>query len=432
MPQLPFHRPHARLCRGALVVTLSVALWLLPRVVAAQHVSPGEHDALLRRIEQLEAQVRALTERLGMSSGSTTEVSPASAPAAAHAGATSVAPPDDGAGERETEAALHEEMSADGPRMQLRGYADLLYRKGAAFPERGFALGQADTFVTSRLSERIHVLAEAVFEGNENNELAVDLERILLQFAPNDRLHLAVGRYHTAIGFYNTAYHHGAWFQTATSRPRMFAFEDDGGVLPIHNLGVSATGMLASGPLGLRYVAEVGNGRASTPGREPVQNITDENAGVAVNLGVLARPDRWPGLQAGVSVYQDRLTPGGTRIGETIVAAHAVYQAGRVELLNEALLLRHAIEQGAVRTTTGFYSQAGVRAGAYRPYARVDFLNVDAQDPLYRTLGRDAGIAAGLRYDVGTWAALKGQAERWSHRTSTAAYGFEVQLAFAF
>ncbi len=424
-----WHLPTRPLLSSLLGVLLVTAL--APRPVAGQATpsvsgaSAQDPAALVRRIEQLEAQVHALTERLGGSLGGSTlpPVQSASGPAPAK---------DERGAEDEVQAALHEHEGADGPRMQVRGYADLVYRRGAASAERGFGLGQADAFVTSRLSDRVNVLAEAVFEGSEANELAIDLERILLQFAPSDRLHLSVGRYHTAIGFYNTAYHHGAWFQTATSRPRMFAFEDDGGILPIHNLGISATGQLASGPLGLRYVAEVGNGRAATPGAAPVQNVTDENRGVAVNLGLLARPDWLPGLQAGVSVYRDRLTPGGSRIGETIVAAHAVYQASRLELLNEFLTLRHGVAGAPVRVSTGFYSQAGVRVGRYSPYARIDYLHVNALDPLYGAMGRDTGLAAGLRYDVGSWAAIKGQGERWSRRTGDPAYGFGMQLAFAF
>lgn len=423
-PRLAVRTPRLRLWWLLLALTLFVVP-VAPARAQASQPSTDDHDALVRRIEQLEAQVRALTEQLGAPetsarrTGRTEAVSTPTSTAA------------ESSDDHEVEAVLHDHEAADGPRMQVRGYADVLYRRGAAFPDRGFGLGQADAFITSRLSDSVNVLAEAVFEGNDRNELSIDLERILLQFAPSDRLHLAVGRYHTAIGFYNTAYHHGAWFQTAAGRPRMFAFEDDGGVLPIHNLGISASGVLSEGPLGLRYVAEVGNGRASTPGHEPVQNVTDENRGVAFNLGLNARPDWLPGFQTGVSVYRDRLTPGGPDVKETIVAAHAVYQSSRVELLNEALLLRHRVLDTA-RRTSGAYSQAAVRVGRYRPYARVDYLNVDALDPLYGEMGRDSGVAAGLRYDVGRWAALKGQAERWSHRTGPSAWGFAAQLSFAF
>ena len=55
---------------------------------------------------------------------------------------------------------------------------------------------------------------------------------------------VAVGRYHTAIGYYNNAYHHGKWLQTAAERPHIYDFEDSGGLLPIHNVGVSVSGAI--------------------------------------------------------------------------------------------------------------------------------------------------------------------------------------------
>ena len=84
----------------------------------------------------------------------------------------------------------------------------------------------------------------------------------MLSYSPNDFFSASVGRYHTGIGYYNTAYHHGTWFQTATGRPLIFAIDGDIGVIPIHTLGVSATGAIPSGSLGLHYVAEFGSGRA--------------------------------------------------------------------------------------------------------------------------------------------------------------------------
>jgi hypothetical protein len=43
--------------------------------------------------------------------------------------------------------------------------------------------------------------------------------------------------------------------QTAVGRPFIFAFEDEGGILPIYNVGLSAAGRVPSGGLNLQYVA---------------------------------------------------------------------------------------------------------------------------------------------------------------------------------
>ncbi len=186
-----------------------------------------------------------------------------------------------------------------------------------------FALGQLNLFVTSDISEKFKFLGEIVFEsgpdnfynvpGGRRNEFGVDVERYLVQYSYNDYFNLAAGRYHTAIGFYNTAYHHSTWFQTTTGRPLLFEFEDSGGILPIHNVGLSASGRIPSGALGLHYVAEIGNGRASRQplGDEPVQNVVDENNYKAVNLALFARPESIRGLQIGFSGYHDKLMPFG-------------------------------------------------------------------------------------------------------------------------
>ena len=207
--------------------------------------------------------------------------------------------------------------------------------------------------------------------------MGVDLERLLLQYSANDRFHISAGRYHTAVGFYNTAYHHSTWLQTTVDRPFMFAFEDEGGVLPIHNVGLTSYGSLPSGGLGLNYIAEIGNGRTSrSPLDEAVQNVQDENNRKAFNLGLYARPSGARGLQAGFSVYRDILRPEGIgRIGQTIWAGHVIYQKPKFEFMNEALVLRHSVEGGRLYQTPAFYSQISRAFGRLRPYFRYEYLN---------------------------------------------------------
>ena len=207
----------------------------------------------------------------------------------------------------------------------------------------------------------MNALAETVIEADANEHFGIEVERLLLQYTPREWFNVAIGRYHTAIGYYNNAYHHGKWLQTATERPRIFSFEDESGVLPIHNVGVSMSGALPSGRLGLRYVAEIGNGRRYEPGAEAVQNLSDNNDFKAVNLALTARPDWLPGLQAGVSVYFDRLTSSlAPTVNQTIVAAHAVYLSPEFEWLNEGVMVRDASGRGTFETF-GFYTQLARR-----------------------------------------------------------------------
>ena len=105
-------------------------------------------------------------------------------------------------------------------------------------------------------------------EPDTTNEFSIDIERYQLTYRVNDYFSVSGGRFHTAIGYYNTAYHHGNWFSTAEGRPIMYLFEDSGGVLPVHTVGVTMTGLVPqTGNLGLHWIAEIGNGRRSNPAR---------------------------------------------------------------------------------------------------------------------------------------------------------------------
>src|SRR5262249_29865182 len=144
--------------------------------------------------------------------------------------------------------------------VRIQGFSDVQYQATDAKngDHNSFSLGQFNLFITNRLSNKVGVLAELVVEADDTNAVGVDLERLMLRYTAYDYLGLSAGRSHTAIGYYNTAYHHSTWLQSAVGRPFLFAFEDNGGILPIHNVGLSATGRLPLPQLGLHYIAEVG------------------------------------------------------------------------------------------------------------------------------------------------------------------------------
>jgi TolA-binding protein len=422
--------------------------------------SPQEDERLkqvLRRVEELETRIKELeakqsdaaekrdvvekTDAAEKTDGTTT---PRDADAAtdAHAAATTAQTSHKdatrgGSGDDAHAASGHDEGLPTGtPRLQLQGFADVNLR---ASDEKGrttsFSLGQLDLFMTSRLSENFSVIGELILEASEDNTFTFEVHRLLLRYAPRDYFNLNVGRGHTAIGYYNTAYHHGSWFQTAAVRPYLFAFEGKGGILPLHNVGVSASGRIPRAPFGLRYVAEIGNGRSARASRDgAVQTAFDENNGKAFNLALIARPPRMPWLQTGFSIYRDRRTPfASPTIDETILAAHLVYRSSRNEMLNEGILIRHAA--GArVFNTPGFYTQFARRYGDARPYFRYQYVNAPDDDPVLRTLdvGRRNGPSVGLRYDVSDFAAFKVQYDRTQRRRKRALDELILQLAFTF
>jgi hypothetical protein len=331
--------------------------------------------------------------------------------------------------------------------LRIRGFGDINFHGDTLKGDTtSFTLGQLNLFVTSDMSEKFKFLSEIVFEaGPDNiygrprgdaNSFGVDVERMLVQYSYNDYFNLSAGRYHTAIGYYNTAYHHSTWFQTATGRPFLFSFEDQGGILPIHTVGVSASGLIPSGALGLHYVAEVGNGRESRDplAEEPVQNISDDQNRKAFNLALFARPEAFRGLQAGFSVYRNVLAPAeAPRVGQTILAAHAVYIRSNFEWLNEALVVRDApLGQSHVFHTPGFYTQVSKRFGAYRPYFRYQYVNGSDNEPIFPDVGRRQGPSAGIRYDASESVALKLQYDYTTIRNQEAINALALQVGFTF
>jgi hypothetical protein len=328
----------------------------------------------------------------------------------------------------------HGEDHQGTPTIQFQGFADVsLHASDQKGSHTSFALGQLDLFMTSRLSDRLNVLGELIIEANERNEFTFEIHRLLLQYTPNDYFHLGAGRYHTSIGYYNTAYHHGLWFQTAATRPFIFAFEGKGGILPLHNVGLTATGRIPGAPFGLHYVAEVGNGRASrSPLDNAVQTSVDENNRKAFNLGLFARPRSVQGLQAGFSVYRDRLTPQGfAPIPQTIGAGYVVFHNARYESLNEFVLMR-LVSGGRVFNTSGFYTQFARQFGNARPFFRYEYVNVPRDNPLYSDVGRRNGPSFGVRYDLSDFAAFKAQLGHTSRRSLSSLNELFLQLAFTF
>jgi hypothetical protein len=405
------------------MVVNSAAVW-------AQQSNGADADKqtiqlLLQRIDKLESQVARLNAAV--------QQTPPAAPA-------SGTPPSPAPSETQPE--MENEMQPEAAAvdfsktlLRIRGFADIdLHGDNRKGDTTSFTLGQLNLFVTSDISEKFKFLSEIVFEAGRDNAFGVDLERYLLLYSHSDYFNLAIGRYHTAIGYYNTAYHHSTWLQTATGRPFLFLFEDQGGILPIHNVGVSASGSIPSGLLGLHYVAEVGNGRASrSPQSEAVQNVVDENNHKAINLALFARPEHARGLQVGFSVYRDLLTPANApTIGETIFATHAVFVRPTFEWLNEFLVIRHAPMGSRVFDTPGFYTQVSKLFGSYRPYFRYQYVNASNSEPVFPQVGLQQGPSVGVRYNASEFVAFKLQYDYTAFRRQAAVNGLTLQAGFTF
>lgn len=455
------------------ILPLLLMLLCSPALSAQQPSGDMEVDKqtlqmLLQRIDQLEARVSQLeaekqsagSSTASVASGSVFDVVQPNAPVAmpligaqaSGAVQAQIPPPTTSpvaleSAQSQTESSMSERMDISRTLLRIRGFGDIsLHGDTGEGDTTSFTLGQLNLFVTSDISDKFRFLSEIVFEGGPDNIygvtrgtpnlFTVDVERYFLQYSYNDYLNLSVGRIHTAIGYYNTAYHHSTWFQTTTDRPFLFNFEDRGGILPIHMVGVSASGLIPSGPLGLHYVAEVGNGRESRDpmATEPVQNIVADQNHKAINLALFARPEALRGLQAGFSVYRTVQAPiNAPRVGETIVAVHTIVARPKFEWLNEAMIIRHSVIGGSkVYNTPGFYTQVSRQFNVFRPYFRYQYVNAAGTEPIFPDIGLRHGPSAGIRYDVDEFVALKAQYDYTFLRQQDGINALTLQLGFTF
>jgi hypothetical protein len=429
-----------RACGVTLALLFAISQTSVPLVRADDDPNGTEGDTIRHmseQIQELQAKVKELEDRLNSAAvNSHARIVPDSTTAdvTAPAVAPSPAPP-----------APPPESQEDKPipGVKLRMFGDVGYE---ASDEKGetnsFHIGTLDLFMTGALTDRFSVLGEVLFLSSPDNSFSLDVERLLLQYKQNDYLAMAIGRYHSSIGYYNTAYHQGAWFQTAVDRPFMYAFDDHGGFLPLQEVGVTVSGQIPSGNLGLNYVAEMGNGRSHLLGSDPAQNFQDTNNGKSFNFALFARPREMPGLEAGFSTYHDKLTfTDNINHGELISTVYVVYVDSKYEFLNEAMLVRHTGSMAGapgVFHTPGFYTQFSRRFGKYRPYFRYSYVNAGVAEPIYGDpadgpiVGRRNGPTLGLRYDLNNHAAFKLQYDYLAQRGQKSFNALETQFSFAF
>jgi hypothetical protein len=375
---------------------------------------------------------------------------PAGAPPASNAAADSNVSP--AAADPQSDHGGHNMDIPGGPKVNIRGFLDFNFGVGPdanalIYPlspvpsniHNSFQFGEFDLFLSSRLSQNVSFLSEIVFGSDQTNNWGIDIERAQISYKPSQYFQLSGGRMHTYIGYYNTAFHHGTWFQTATGRPFMYFFEDSGGILPVHIVGVSAQGLVPdTGKWNLHWIAEVGNGDSDTflsdSSVNPVQNFYADKNHKAFNVAGYIKPDWLPGLQIGGNYYYDVRVPLDLpHVDNTIAGFYAVYITPKWEFLNEIVDQRDK----SVGTTIAYntplgYTQISRKFGKFRPYFRWQEVNVPVNDPLYGTVGRYEGPSPGLRMDFATYAALKLQYNRLYTRSSPPQNGLDGQVAFTF
>jgi hypothetical protein len=450
---------------------LAAGATLFALQTAMAQVSPSDTEAQLKKalqqIERLASQMEAQEARIReleagrvgsppAAPANSPSPGPVREPAPASAAAVQPAPPEQ-AQTQDTSMPGHNMAIPGGPVLNIRGFFDFNFGVGSIAnplifpiadngcggcgfpltpPHTAFQAGEFDLFMTSQLSDHLSFLAEIVLGPDTTNVFGPDIERYQLTYRANRYFSVGAGRFHTSIGYYNTAYHHGNWFSTAEGRPIMYLFEDSGGVLPVHMVGLSFTGEVPNTEkLGLHWVAEVGNGNTSTPRTDvAVQNFYSDRNYKATNLAAFIRPPSLSGLQIGGSWYHDGLSPIGLpELSQNIESAYIVYLSSKWEFLTEGVLLsNHVMGTPKPFRSPMAYTQIARAFGIYKPYFRYQYVRDNVNDPVNILIGTYYGPSVGIRIDFATYAAFKLQYNHLYQSTQLPGNGLNAQIAFAF
>jgi hypothetical protein len=374
----------------------------------AQSTSSAELERRLdesnRVIESLGARVRDLEGRVGSQ--------PAAKPD------TRVRPDHDHA---------HSGPAVDGgsqltiPPIPLRGFADVGTGYVSGGGKRGFTVGSLDFYLAPNFENNARALMEIVFEVDEHGELHTDLERLQLGYAFSNALTAWVGRFHAPFGYWNTAFHHGQQLQPSILRPRFIDFEDRGGIMPAHVVGLWTNGVMRLGGGRITYDVFAGNNPGIKQG-VLTPNIAGTNHGglaTGFNLGY-----RFAGVLRGLTTgvhglhftARDDTVPANVmRVG--MLGGYGAYEGERFEAITEYYQFNNKnVSGGAGRHASwaGFF-QVGFRLGPWVPFARLERTVLDRNDRYFslQTTGRSySRQATGVRFDLSSSAALKFEVNR--------------------
>jgi hypothetical protein len=323
-----------------------------------------------------------------------------------------------------------EEMQIRGlrARYSLNFFGDTSLSWGRPNAPLSFALGPQDVLLKGELGNHIVTTTEFAMESTDAGVI-LDVERFNVRWQ-GDGFYIEAGRSHTAFGYWNNAYHHGSWLQPTIDRPRWVAFEDDGGILPVHWVGLDLGAKLKMPTGTLNLYFSVGNGRGKIV--DDVRNAGDYQSLKALHVGVDYVGIHWPELRAGISAVVDRIPAQpamdadgavvrpalpDVAIDEIIGGAYVAYASFPLVLISEGYLVAHNADGHTWKTYGGFVL-LGYAFGRVTPYGEFEriahsggddpFLNPDpaAPDPLSFDTVRGIG---GIRVDLSDWTALKAE-----------------------
>lgn len=327
---------------------------------------------------------------------------------------------------------------------------------------RGFYEGRLSFYMAPQFGDRVKALAEPNFEVDQlNGTVNVDIERLQIGYTFSDAATLWGGRFHSPYGYWNTAFHHGAQLQTSVLRPRFLDFEDSGGILPAHMLGIWGTGKARAGKGKFTYDWYAGNGPkitgAVTPpspanyqtgGLDPnIAGDDNHSAMVGLNLGYefsgsldgLRLAVHW--LHGDVNAYDALTSAVINTTGLNMAGGSLVYLSNDWEIMSEYYGFNDKDKtSGLKHKSRAGYVQAGRSFNNLTPFIRLERTILDQQDNYFSMQASGQSYARqilGLRYNLSQKAALKFELGNSSFkeefgRTALSYRSLNIQYAIGF
>jgi hypothetical protein len=405
------------LCAMALAL---MALAVVPARPAAAADQSSALAEMQRKLDQSLQAIQALTERVRELEAK--QAASVAAPAAAPAAAGPVAP--DSARLEAAEQKLEQleqanaNRNADDTGLPLHGFADV----GAGThnpinPDlKGFNVGNLDFYLAPRLGDRTRALFELNTEVSSEGVVDVDLERAQIGYQFSDQATLWMGRYHTPYGYLNTALHHGSWINNSLRRPKFLQFEDNGGIMPAHTVGLWVTGARHVGGGKFLYDAYAGNSQQIAGGVLDMRNAGNTNGNLSGGgrIGYQFSAGAAEGLTLGVHAFTGRIADDAAPANLTRVysyGGYVVYDTDQWESIAEIYLFDNEDQRGGGthRSDAGFV-QLGHRSSWGVPYARYERAALAQSDRYFAALqggGSYYRVALGARFDLDLKSALK-------------------------
>ena len=282
-------------------------------------------------------------------------------------------------------------------------------------------------YLAPRLSDSVKSLIEFIFERDSNGDLTTDVERLQIGYTFENGATAWLGRFHTPLGYWNTAYHHGQQLQLSVLRPQIIDFEDHGGIMPVHTVGLLGTGAVNAGGGRVSYDLYVGNSpsiRDNTLNPNDIGRLEPGSA-LGFNLGYLFGGNV-DGLKVGTHGYRGDVRDDASPANRTrlnILGAYAALDSPLWEVVAEYYAFRNDDLSGASGQYSSWagFAQAGRRFDLWVPYARFERASLNQADNYFamQTSGRSYRRAAfGLRYDLTPDTALKAELGRTTREES--------------